>query len=50
MPGRLDLVSPWARDGITIAEAKDVDAAIPDGWTLSVYVTPNKDKWVFCRR
>jgi hypothetical protein len=47
MPGELGLSSPWAREGISKADRADVEAAIPDGWTLGVAVSPNKDKWVF---
>ena len=47
MPGRLDLLTPWARESITIAEAGDVTSAIPDGWTLTVSVDKARRQWVF---
>ena len=47
MAGELGLSSPWAREGISKEDREDVAAAIPDGWTLGVAVSPNKDKWVF---
>jgi hypothetical protein len=47
MPGELGLSSPWAREGISKADRAEVEAAIPDGWTLGVAVAPNKQSWVF---
>ena len=35
MPGRLDLTSPWAREGLTVDERRDVS------------VSPDRRKWVF---
>ncbi len=47
MSGSLGLSTPWARQGITKEDRLDVEAAIPDGHTLGVSMTPNRDKWIF---
>jgi hypothetical protein len=47
MSGRLDLLTPWAREAITRESRLDVIEAIPDGYRLKVSVTPFRGSWAF---
>ena len=47
MSGRLNLLTPWARQAMTRESKFDVIEAIPDDYRLDVSVSPDKRKWVF---
>ena len=47
MAGTLGLSTPWAREGHEQGDREDIEAAIPDGWTLGVSVDKNRSQWVF---
>jgi hypothetical protein len=47
MSGRLDLLTPWARQSINRESRLDLIEAIPDGHRLAVSVTPFRGSWAF---